>query len=149
QKMVYAPRGSEHPTRNIKTTKKEWQSFSLSDEDVLILAKYAIEIEKHYSKEAKQYRPMDIEWAKDGESGEIFIVQARPETVQSQKSKEENQVFEKFKFKNPNEKKEIILQGRAIGSKIGSGKVRIINDLEHMNSFKEGEILVTDNTDPD
>ncbi|EIE29451.1 PEP/pyruvate-binding domain-containing protein, partial [Helicobacter pylori] len=149
QKMVYAPRGSEHPTRNIKTTKKEWQSFSLNDEDVLILAKYAIEIEKHYSKEAKQYRPMDIEWAKDGESGEIFIVQARPETVQSQKSKEENQVFEKFKFKNPNEKKEIILQGRAIGSKIGSGKVRIINDLEHMNSFKEGEILVTDNTDPD
>ncbi|GAA9959197.1 phosphoenolpyruvate synthase [Helicobacter pylori] len=149
QKMVYAPRGSEHPTRNIKTTKKEWQSFSLSDEDVLILAKYAIEIEKHYSKEAKQYRPMDIEWAKDGESGEIFIVQARPETVQSQKTKEESQVFEKFKFKNPNEKKEIILQGRAIGSKIGSGKVRIINDLEHMNSFKEGEILVTDNTDPD
>ncbi|MFA4847549.1 pyruvate, water dikinase [Helicobacter pylori] len=149
QKMVYAPRGSEHPTRNIKTTKKEWQSFSLSDEDVLILAKYAIEIEKHYSKEAKQYRPMDIEWAKDGDSGEIFIVQARPETVQSQKSKEESQVFEKFKFKNPNEKKEIILQGRAIGSKIGSGKVRIINDLEHMNSFKEGEILVTDNTDPD
>ncbi|GAA7233306.1 pyruvate, water dikinase [Helicobacter pylori] len=149
QKMVYAPRGSEHPTRNIKTTKKEWQSFSLSDEDVLILAKYAIEIEKHYSKEAKQYRPMDIEWAKDGDSGEIFIVQARPETVQSQKTKEESQVFEKFKFKNPNEKKEIILQGRAIGSKIGSGKVRIINDLEHMNSFKEGEILVTDNTDPD
>lgn len=87
QKMVYAPRGSEHPTRNIKTTKKEWQSFSLSDEDVLILAKYAIEIEKHYSKEAKQYRPMDIEWAKDGDSGEIFIVQARPETVQSQKLK--------------------------------------------------------------
>ncbi|GAA7122657.1 pyruvate, water dikinase [Helicobacter pylori] len=149
QKMVYAPRGSEHPTRNIKTTKKEWQSFSLSDEDVLILAKYAIEIEKHYSKEAQQYRPMDIEWAKDGDSGEIFIVQARPETVQSQKTKEESQVFEKFKFKNPNEKKEIILQGRAIGSKIGSGKVRIINDLEHMNSFKEGEILVTDNTDPD
>ena len=139
QKMVYAPRGSEHPTRNIKTTKKEWQSFSLSDEDVLILAKYAIEIEKHYSKEAKQYRPMDIEWAKDGESGEIFIVQARPETVQSQKSKEKSQVFEKFKFKNPNEKKEIILQGRAIGSKIGSGKVRIINDLEHMNSFKEAK----------
>ncbi|EEC24957.1 hypothetical protein HPB128_3g2 [Helicobacter pylori B128] len=86
QKMVYAPRGSEHPTRNIKTTKKEWQSFSLSDEDVLILAKYAIEIEKHYSKEAKQYRPMDIEWAKDGESGEIFIVQARPETVQRPKN---------------------------------------------------------------
>lgn len=122
QKMVYAPRGSEHPTRNIKTTKKEWQSFSLSDEDVLILAKYAIEIEKHYSKEAKQYRPMDIEWAKDGESGEIFIVQARPETVQSQKSKEENQVFEKFKFKNPNEKKKLSYKAERLGVKLAQGK---------------------------
>lgn len=122
QKMVYAPRGSEHPTRNIKTTKKEWQSFSLSDEDVLILAKYAIEIEKHYSKEAKQYRPMDIEWAKDGDSGEIFIVQARPETVQSQKSKEENQVFEKFKFKNPNEKKRLSYKAERLGVKSDQGK---------------------------
>ncbi len=122
QKMVYAPRGSEHPTRNIKTTKKEWQSFSLSDEDVLILAKYAIEIEKHYSKEAKQYRPMDIEWAKDGESGEIFIVQARPETVQSQKSKEESQVFEKFKFKNPNEKKKLSYKAERLGVKLAQGK---------------------------
>ncbi len=122
QKMVYAPRGSEHPTRNIKTTKKEWQSFSLSDEDVLILAKYAIEIEKHYSKEAKQYRPMDIEWAKDGDSGEIFIVQARPETVQSQKSKEENQVFEKFKFKNPNEKKKLSYKAERLAVKLAQEK---------------------------
>ncbi len=122
QKMVYAPRGSEHPTRNIKTTKKEWQSFSLSDEDVLILAKYAIEIEKHYSKEAKQYRPMDIEWAKDGDSGEIFIVQARPETVQSQKSKEENQVFEKFKFKNPNEKKRLSYKAEPLAVKLAQEK---------------------------
>ncbi len=122
QKMVYAPRGSEHPTRNIKTTKKEWQSFSLSDEDVLILAKYAIEIEKHYSKEAKQYRPMDIEWAKDGDSGEIFIVQARPETVQSQKSKEESQVFEKFKFKNPNEKKRLSYKAEPLAVKLAQEK---------------------------
>ncbi|EQD89474.1 pyruvate phosphate dikinase, PEP/pyruvate binding domain protein [Helicobacter pylori SouthAfrica50] len=122
QKMVYAPRGSEHPTRNIKTTKKEWQSFSLSDEDVLILAKYAIEIEKHYSKEAKQYRPMDIEWAKDGDSGEIFIVQARPETVQSQKSKEESQVFEKFKFKNPNEKKKLSYKAEPLAVKLAQEK---------------------------
>ncbi len=122
QKMVYAPRGSEHPTRNIKTTKKEWQSFSLSDEDVLILAKYAIEIEKHYSKEAKQYRPMDIEWAKDGDSGEIFIVQARPETVQSQKSKEESQVFEKFKFKNPNEKKRLFYKAEPLAVKLAQEK---------------------------
>ncbi|MCE3039548.1 pyruvate, water dikinase [Helicobacter anatolicus] len=147
-KMVYAPKGSDHPTKNIATTQKEMQSFSLTDEDILTLARYAIIIEKHYTKEAGEYRPMDMEWAKDGDSGEIFIVQARPETVQSQKNKNNTQVIEKYKFKN-NDEKEILIQGRATGGKIGHGKVRIINDIEHMNTFKEGEILVTDNTDPD
>lgn len=147
-KMVYAPKGSDHPTKNIATTQKEMQSFSITDEDILTLARYAITIEKHYTQEAGEYRPMDMEWAKDGESGEIFIVQARPETVQSQKSKKNAQVIEKYKFKN-NEEREVVIQGRATGGKIGAGKVRIINDIEHMNTFKEGEILVTDNTDPD
>ena len=150
QKMVYAPRGSEHPTKNIKTTQREMKSFSITDADILTLARYAIKIEEHYTKEAGEYRPMDMEWAKDGDSGEIYIVQARPETVQSQKNKKgDGQRLEKFKFVNPEIKKEIILTGKAIGGKIGSGKVRIINDIEHMDSFKEGEILVTDNTDPD
>ncbi|MDO7253846.1 pyruvate, water dikinase [Helicobacter cappadocius] len=149
-KMVYAPKGSDHPTKNIKTTQKELETFSITDEDVLTLARYAIVIEKHYTKEAGEYRPMDMEWAKDGESGEIFIVQARPETVQSQNIKKLNgQRIEKFRFKNTDEDKEIIINGKAIGGKIGAGKVRIINDIAHMNSFKEGEILVTDNTDPD
>ncbi|WP_104697604.1 MULTISPECIES: pyruvate, water dikinase [unclassified Helicobacter] len=148
-KMVYAPKGSNHPTKNIATTQKELQTFSITDEDILTLARYAITIEKHYSQEASEYRPMDIEWAKDGDSGEIFIVQARPETVQSQKSKTSNaQVIEKYKFKN-NDPREVVIKGRATGGKIGSGRVRIINDIEHMNTFKEGEILVTDNTDPD
>lgn len=148
-KMVYAPKGSSHPTKNIATTQKEMQTFSITDEDILTLARYAITIEKHYSQEASEYRPMDIEWAKDGDSGEIFIVQARPETVQSQKNKTSNaQVIEKYKFKN-NDSREIIIKGKATGGKIGAGKVRIINDIEHMNTFKEGEILVTDNTDPD
>lgn len=147
-KMVYAPKGSDHPTKNIATTQKEMQTFSITDEDILTLARYAITIEKHYSNEAGEYRPMDMEWAKDGDSGEIFIVQARPETVQSQKNKNSAQVIEKYKFKN-NDAREIIIKGRATGGKIGSGKVRIINDIEHMNTFKEGEILVTDNTDPD
>lgn len=147
-KMVYAPKGSDHPTKNIATTQKEMQTFSITDEDILTLARYAITIEKHYSNEAGEYRPMDMEWAKDGDSGEIFIVQARPETVQSQKNKNSTQVIEKYKFKN-NDAREIIIKGRATGGKIGSGKVRIINDIEHMNTFKEGEILVTDNTDPD
>ncbi|WP_281747240.1 pyruvate, water dikinase [Helicobacter suis] len=147
QKIVYASRGSENPTKTIPTTQKEKSSFSLSDADLLSLARYAIIIEEHYSKEAGQYRPMDIEWAKDGDSGDIFIVQARPETVQSQKKSQER-VYEKYRFKTE-EKREILLVGRAIGNKIGAGKVRVINSLDHMNIFKEGEILVTDNTDPD
>lgn len=150
QKMVYAPRGSQHPTKNIPTTDKEYASFSIDDEDILKLARYAILIEEHYSKEAGEYRPMDMEWAKDGESGEIFIVQARPETVQSQAIKKgAEQKLEKYRFKSPVSKDEVLLKGIAIGDKIGSGKVRVINDIEHMGSFKEGEILVTDNTDPD
>ena len=147
-KMVYAPAGSEKPTMNVKTTHNEMETFSITDEDVLTLAKYAISIEEHYTKEAGEYRPMDMEWAKDGQSGEIFIVQARPETVQSQKSKSGAKI-EKFHFANPNEEREVVLKGMAIGTKIGNGKVRIINNIEHMNTFKEGEILVTDNTDPD
>lgn len=150
QKMVYAPAGSDHPTRNIKTTQKEQDTFSLSDSDVLTLARYAVIIEKHYSKEAGEYRPMDMEWAKDGDSGEIFIVQARPETVQSQNiKKHQGQKIEKFSFQDSDNRKEILITGKAIGNKIGSGKVRIITDYEHMNTFQQGEILVTDNTDPD
>ncbi|WP_120944774.1 pyruvate, water dikinase [Helicobacter labacensis] len=147
-KIVYASRGSEHPTKTIPTTPKEQQSFSLSDSDILNLARDAAIIEAHYTKEAGQYRPMDIEWAKDGDSGEIFIVQARPETVQSQSLKQSAKVYEKYHFKSaPPE--EVLLTGKAIGGKIGIGKVRVINSLDHMNIFKEGEILVTDNTDPD
>ncbi|CAM2772904.1 pyruvate, water dikinase [Helicobacter felis] len=145
-KIVYASRGSEHPTKTISTTPKEQQSFSLSDSDILSLARDAAIIEAHYTKEAGQYRPMDIEWAKDGDSGEIFIVQARPETVQSQKQSQK--VYEKYHFKGA-PPKEVLLTGKAIGGKIGIGKVRVINSLDHMNIFKEGEILVTDNTDPD
>ncbi|WP_104683271.1 pyruvate, water dikinase [Helicobacter felis] len=145
-KIVYASRGSEHPTKTIPTTPKEQQSFSLSDTDILNLARDAAIIEAHYTKEAGQYRPMDIEWAKDGDSGEIFIVQARPETVQSQKQSQK--VYEKYHFKGA-PPKEVLLTGKAIGGKIGIGKVRVINSLDHMNIFKEGEILVTDNTDPD
>lgn len=151
QKMVYAPKGAEKPTKIISTTQKEMQNFSINDDDVLTLAKYAMIIEKHYSHEAGTYRPMDIEWAKDGESGEIFIVQARPETVQSQKQNGEanpGRFLEKYHF-TTDEHREVILTGRATGEKIGSGRVRIINDIEYMHTFQDGEILVTDNTDPD
>lgn len=148
-KMVYAPRGSDCPTKNIATTQKELHTFSITDDDILTLARYAVTIEEHYSREAGEYRPMDMEWAKDGDSGELFIVQARPETVQSQKEKNNSvQVIEKYRF-SKNDNREVVIKGRATGGKIGHGRVRIINDIEHMNTFKEGEILVTDNTDPD
>lgn len=149
-KMVYAPIGSERPTRNIPTTIEELQSFSITDEDILTLARYAILIEEHYTKEAGEYRPMDMEWAKDGKSGDIFIVQARPETVQSQKHKKKvSNRIEKYSFKKPVDKVHTLVKGMAIGDKISQGKIKIIQDIEHMNEIKEGDILVTDNTDPD
>ncbi|CAM2780031.1 pyruvate, water dikinase [Helicobacter burdigaliensis] len=147
-KMVYAAPGAKHPTKNIPTTEEELKSFSLNDDEILTLARYAMLIEKHYSKEAGEYRPMDMEWAKDGNSGEIFIVQARPETVQSQKMKKQNNTLEKYFFKDKGEK-EVILSGKAVGGKIGTGKIRVIDNINNMGELKAGEILVTDNTDPD
>ncbi|WP_300918822.1 pyruvate, water dikinase, partial [Helicobacter rodentium] len=147
-KMVYAAPGAKHPTKNIETTEEELKSFSLEDDEILTLARYAILIERHYSKEAGEYRPMDMEWAKDGNSGEIFIVQARPETVQSQKMKKQSNTLEKYFFKDK-EEKEILLIGKAVGGKIGSGKIRVIDNISNMGELKQGEILVTDNTDPD
>ncbi|RAX56717.1 phosphoenolpyruvate synthase [Helicobacter monodelphidis] len=149
QKMVYAAPGSPHPTRNIPTTKEELETFSLTDEEILTLARYAMIIERHYTKEAGEYRPMDMEWAKDGITNELFIVQARPETVQSQKLKKDGRKLEKFHFVNENEERTLLLTGKAVGGKIGCGKVRVINNIVNMSDIKEGEILVTDNTDPD
>ncbi|MFP4332320.1 MAG: pyruvate, water dikinase [Campylobacterales bacterium] len=150
-KMIYAAPGSEHPTKNIPTTEEEFNSFSLTDEEVLTLAEYAVIIENHYTEEAGEYRPMDMEWAKDGISGELFIVQARPETVQSQRGKLGTaNKLEKYTMEAiPVDKHKIVATGKAVGDKIGAGKVRIINDLEHMNDLQAGEVLVTDNTDPD
>ena len=148
-KMVYAPKGGEHPTHNIPTSEEEFRTFSLNDADITELANYAIIIEEHYSKEAGEYRPMDMEWAKDGLSGDIFIVQARPETVQSQKKKFDSQTLETFHLEAKKDEKEIVITGSAVGGKIGAGKVRVIENLERINEFQEGEILVTDNTDPD
>ena len=127
-KMVYAAPGAKHPTKNIETTEEELKSFSLSDDEVLTLARYAILIEKHYSKEAGEYRPMDMEWAKDGNSGEIFIVQARPETVQSQKMKKQSNTLEKYFFKDKGQK-EILLSGKAVGGKIGIGKAIVAREI--------------------
>jgi len=150
-KMVYSAPGSSHKhlTHNIPTTPEEFNSFSLTDDEVLELARYAVIIEDHYCEEAGEYRPMDMEWAKDGISGDIFIVQARPETVQSQRAKKGANTIETYYLRAKKEDKKLLATGRAVGGKIGAGKVRIIETLDRINEFQEGEVLVTDNTDPD
>ncbi|MFH1187898.1 MAG: phosphoenolpyruvate synthase [bacterium] len=135
-KMIYNHK-IINPVRNINVTINDRQKFCISDEEVLQLARWAIIIEEHYK------RPMDIEWAKDGKSGELFIVQARPETVQSQR---DVSFLEDYKLKT---RGEIICKGNPVGSKIGSGPAHVIADVDEINQFKEGEVLVTDMTDPD
>src|SRR5699024_6484203 len=117
--------------------------YSLSDEDVLTLAEYAIKIEKHYSERAGEPRPMDMEWARDGDDGLLYMVQARPETVASQS---QANVLEDYSIKGEGK---VIVTGRAVGSKIGTGKVRVARDLSQMHEFQEGDVLVSDTTTPD
>ncbi len=113
------------------------RQFSISDDDVMELAKQAVTIEQHYK------RPMDIEWAKDGLNGKLYIVQARPETV---KSRENKNVIENYRLKQQGE---TLVEGRAIGHKIGAGPAKVISDLSQMSQIKAGDVLVTDMTDPD
>ncbi|GIW33690.1 phosphoenolpyruvate synthase [Meiothermus sp.] len=134
QKMVYA--GEGRGVQAVDTSSLERRSFSLSDTDVLELAKQALLIEQHYG------RPMDIEWAKDGLDGQIYILQARPETVQSRASR----VLERFEML---EHAPVLVTGRAVGQRIGAGTVRVIKHPREMNRVQEGDVLVADMTDPD
>jgi len=137
-KMIYAEGDGDSPDQSIKTVEvdaADQNQFSINDKEVTALAQIAVTIEKHYG------RPMDIEWAKDGENGQLYIVQARPETVQSRAS----QVIERFVLK---QKGEPIVEGRAVGHRIGQGTVKIINDLSQMDLIEDGDVLVTDMTDP-
>jgi pyruvate,water dikinase len=136
KKMVYA-KGGSHPVKNMDTSKKERRSFVLNDDDILTLGKWAAIIEEHYG------MPMDIEWARDGDLEELFIVQARPETVQSQK---ESATLKSYRLK---EKGEQILQGLAIGQSIAAGRVQVIKSPDEINRFEKGSVLVTGMTDPD
>ncbi len=140
--MTYDER---HHTMNLSTPKERQNRFSITDEEVAILARYALTIEEHYSAKAGVYRPMDIEWAKDGLSGELFIVQARPETVQSQKLS--NNILEQYHMSQTDAK--VLLTGKAIGEKIGSGRVKIIHSPAEGEQFVSGDVLVADITDPD
>ena len=130
-------------TENIPTTEEERAHFSITDDDVMVLADYAIKVENHYSQKAGYHKPMDMEWAKDGEDGLLYMVQARPETVQSQKK---GSVLQMYHLK---EKGKVLVTGRAVGTKIGAGKVHYIPDVSHLSEFKPGEVLVADTTTPD
>ena len=144
-KMVYASdENRREPVHNIPTGISEQKQFCISDTEVVKLAEYALKIEKHYSDHANQNRPMDIEWAKDGVTGELFIVQARPETVASQQS---GMVLKQYQLTEKPSKSLVV--GRSVGAKIAYGRVRVIESVEHLNEFKAGEVLVSDMTTPD
>ncbi len=141
-KMIYNHQGN-NPVKNVNVPLEERDKFCVSDDEVITLAKWAVIIEDHYSEKAGYFKPMDMEWAKDGETGELFIVQARPETVQSRK--DQNKLI-KYVIK---EKGEVISTGKSVGERIGQGKANVIKDVKDINLFKKGEVLVTDMTDPD
>ena len=141
-KMVYASKDGES-TETTPVPPEDRAKFCISEEEILQLAEWTMIIEDHYSAQAGYFKPMDIEWGKDGQTGQLFILQARPETVQSQK---DNNVLETY---NLLEKKAPIVTGTAVGSRIGAGPVHIIESVNAIKSFKKGQVLVTDMTDPD
>ncbi len=141
-KMIYSNSGVS-PTKNISVPEADRKKLTLTDDEVLNLAKQVVIIEDHYSKKKWKFCPMDTEWAKDGKTGELFIVQARPETVHSNTDMSVLKTYELEK------KWEVIVQGRSVGEKIGAGKANVIKDVADINKFKKGEVLVTDMTDPD
>ncbi|HEY9603086.1 MAG TPA: phosphoenolpyruvate synthase, partial [Allocoleopsis sp.] len=136
--------GGSKPTTNVLVPKLEQAKYALTDDEILKLATWACIIEDHYSSVRETYTPMDIEWAKDGMTDELFVVQARPETVHSQKASNVLKIY-----KVTEQPPEPLLTGRAVGEMIGQGKVRIIVDLRKLDEFQEGEVLVTTRTDPD
>ncbi|MBI5701657.1 phosphoenolpyruvate synthase [Candidatus Saganbacteria bacterium] len=136
KKMIYMKSGPKK-TKNILTTTKEQRSYVLNDKEILQLAKWAVIIEKHYGK------PMDMEWAKDGKTGDLFIVQARPETVESRK---EAFAFKEFRLL---EKGKVLIEGMAVGQAIISGKAQVIKNPKDIGKFEDGSILITEMTDPD
>ena len=142
-RMVYTKGGGRETTHNIPTPKEDQRRFCLKDDEVLALADAAVRIEDHYSAKAGHAMPMDIEWAKDGIDGMLYMVQARPETVASQKSLHS---FDEYKLER---KGEVLISGRAVGGKVATGIARVITDVAHLNQFQAGEVLIADTTMPD
>ena len=142
-KLIYGHGGEKEVTRRVDVPEADQKRFCIADDDVLTLAGYALTIEDHYSTKAGKPVPMDIEWAKDGETGELFVVQARPETVQSQKA---GDVLETYHL---DERGAVLAAGKSIGDAIAVGKARTITDVSRLPEFRPGEVLVSDTTTPD
>ncbi|MDX1609578.1 MAG: phosphoenolpyruvate synthase [Halofilum sp. (in: g-proteobacteria)] len=144
-KMIYSSENVHgSSTRNVAVKPADREEFSIDEDDVLTLANYAVLIERHYSERNGKPTPMDIEWAKDGENGKLFIVQARPETVQSQIDDVSYQ--ETFRL---DESGEMLVQGKSVGRRIAAGRTRVILEAAQMHDLEDGQVLVTDMTDPD
>lgn len=141
-KLIYDMGGPKF-TKNAPVPPNERKKTVLTDDEILELARWACLIEDHYSRVNARYTPMDMEWAKDGITGQLFLVQARPETVQSRKKK---LVLQTYRLKSTGKR---LVSGHSIGEAIGTGKARLILDAHRMGEFQSGEILVTDKTDPD
>lgn len=140
-KIVYAK--GKRPTKSVSTPIGERKKFCLNDEEILQLAKWAVIVEEHYTKKSGKWTPMDLEWAKDGKTGRLYIVQARPETVQSQKNRN---LLEEYSLQK---KSNVLAKGKSVGNKIASGKAQIVKSAKNIGKFKAGDILVTEMTDPD
>lgn len=143
QKMIYVDPSKGKGTEDVPVEKADQEKFCINNDEVLTLAKWAAIIEDHYSEEAGHYKPMDMEWAKDGESGDLFIVQARPETVVSRR---EAGVLRRMVLEKQGP---VLAEGMAVGDKIGSGPANVILSAKNIEEFKEGQVLVTEMTDPD
>lgn len=141
-KLIYDVGGSKM-VKNVPVPPDDRTRFAITDDEILTLARWACVIEDHYRAKRGVASPMDMEWAKDGRTGDLFIVQARPETVQSQKDLD---VIETYRL---TERSRVLVSGRSVGGKIGQGTVRVIKQVQQMQAFREGDVLVTDKTDPD
>lgn len=141
-KLIY-DLGGGRMTRNIPTPPEERARFSLTEEEIFTLARWACLIEEHYSRQRGVDSPMDIEWAKDGRTGDLWIVQARPETVQSRR---DPLMQESYRL---SERTDVLIRGRSVGEKIGQGRVRIVTSVQQLADFESGDVLVADKTDPD
>ncbi|MEP2774504.1 MAG: phosphoenolpyruvate synthase [Luteolibacter sp.] len=141
-KLIYDSGGGKM-VKNVPVAPADRAKLALTDDEVLQLARWGCIVEEHYSAKRGEHAPMDLEWAKDGNTGDLFIVQARPETVQSRKNPD---VLETYQL---GKRSKVLASGRSVGEKIATGKVRVIQSAAHIGQFQQGEVLVTDKTDPD